>query len=300
MIKQFTDNCELRPDIAKHFKRSNLKPTIMLSNYNAKYVTCLGSFICSLPMDISDAFYEEVKRGYDKFYEYVQSVFAGDNLFKHNSKFVISIIAEAGALTSDIEGSSVGADLKSVSLGKLDRMAHLLKNPNFVTNCDVRDLGGSSGSDFGRYFIVMGDSFSVSHGYLRSDNKKVDIKLRGSDVHLIEAYVLKYRDMMVQEPVIIQRTTISLNLFGMVVDPERTETAFRPNLVHSIDALIVRRIVLNFKGDLLSIHDSVGCRYIELGSLVDVVKDSYNRIVFTCDGLEYTTATEVTGRFIMS
>lgn len=272
----------------------------MLSNYNAQYITCFGSFVAKLPLDISDGIYYECKSYYDSFYKHVQSVFNGNRMFKNNSSRMISIMRGFEDIVRDINNSGADDNTKKKILHKLNKMGANFRRADEALDCAVRGCGPDDNPSKADYGIVMEDSFVVSHLYQQASVEKIDIKPRASDIEAIRCYIDKYRSLMIHAPAEAGRTTITLNSYKLTIDPERTERAFRPNLVHSVDALILRRIILKHVGPVLSIHDSVGCRALELYKLNNVVRGAYSSIRFMAGEYAFTSLLDVNGSYMMN
>merc|ERR1712074_458998 len=59
------------------------------------------------------------------------------------------------------------------------------------------------------------------------------------------------------------------------VDINHHKNATAPNLIHSLDASLLHLSALRFDAPIALIHDSVLCRATDMGSLSEIVRETY-------------------------
>lgn len=79
------------------FTRKHLKKTIMVVNYNGSIDTCFESFVDSVGGVFSKEDRSALFKQYKQFYDYVKSVFFGDEFFLKNASKLMQVIGPSGS-----------------------------------------------------------------------------------------------------------------------------------------------------------------------------------------------------------
>ncbi len=96
LINKFRELHDIRDDVKHLFVRKNLKNSIMVANYGGTYFGSRNSFLDKIGNLRGSECNVYVMETFKKFYDYVQSVFAGDTFFKIGSPRLIQNMVALG------------------------------------------------------------------------------------------------------------------------------------------------------------------------------------------------------------
>lgn len=100
--------------------------------------------------------------------------------------------------------------------------------------------------------------------------------------------------------VVVGRSTVKLVTASTDLDLKRTERAFRANITHSADALLIRKIITATGVDVLSIHDCIGIGLLGIRRLRENAKQAYCELEIACGSKQYIIRNEITGDFLLN
>lgn len=183
------------------------------------------------------------------------------------------------------------------NLGHHQRILHAdLISDIIFENVKNERFGGAK-----NFEIRMSDGFCVSYNYMKQEFKRVEAKPRDTDEAIAKKWAESYADVYIKPPVVtLTRATVKLVKAGLDLDLRRTERAFRANVTHSADALLVRKIITAAEGDILSIHDCVGVGVLSIRRLREAAKHAYCELEITCGNRRYVIKNEITGDFLLN
>jgi DNA-directed RNA polymerase len=106
----------------------------------------------------------------------------------------------------------------------------------------------------------------------------------GFDVCHAKAKELKPKQIHLQLPGARRRTTIISKQFSKnKLNPRKMKSAISPNYIHSLDAMLLRRVSLGMKAvgilDCDMIHDSFGCNPNHVDKMLEITKNEFKRLV---------------------
>ena len=99
---------------------------------------------------------------------------------------------------------------------------------------------------------------------------------------------------------VVARSTVKLVTASMDLDLRRTERAFRANITHSADALLIRKIITATGADILSIHDCIGIGLLGIRQLRENAKQAYCELEIACGNRQYIVRNDITGDFLLN
>jgi hypothetical protein len=136
---------------------------------------------------------------------------------------------------------------------------------------------------------------------MEKKSKRVEVNPKETDTEMIGKYTQEYTNIFIKAPVFkAARSSIKLAFASGGLDFKSMERAFRANFTHSVDGLIIRRIISEVRGPVLTIHDCAGVRLLEVRSLKEAAKVAYSNVSFSCCGKRYKTSAIATSDFLLN
>ena len=133
---------------------------------------------------------------------------------------------------------------------------------------------------FDQFFLIkFDDGFSINFDYVTPITEKYDIKIRHNEENAVfwNRIHIDY-NLLNCNVDYIYRSTFQIQTNSQEINFDKLESSFKANFIHSVDAYIIRKLILKSKGNLLTIHDSFGCDLLTVNYNLNLIKECYSTI----------------------
>lgn len=151
------------------------------------------------------------------------------------------------------------------------------------------------------FSLMFGDGFLVNYDYVKTVDKKIDIKYRydlaahNFYTQLSEKYGYDYN-----EPKYNYRTTLNITEFAKEIDFERIESSIKANFIHSLDSFIIRQLIAKSNFNCITIHDCIGCDLLHYNKINPLMCEIYSLITFKLvDGSQIKIKNSIQSDFLL-